>query len=81
MSQETGRVSVPIQSDLWTSHPPWPREPFSPLSVSKRICQNGIFPCLYDHVLLGFDLDTVKMLMNMFVSYHPHQTKMTLTKV
>jgi hypothetical protein len=40
---------------------------------AHRFCQNGVFPCLYDHVILGFDLDTVKMLMNMFVSHHTHQ--------
>jgi hypothetical protein len=33
MLQETGQVSVPIQSDLWSSHPPLPLEAHAALSL------------------------------------------------
>lgn len=60
MLQETGQVSVP------------PLENHPTLSILKRaVFEND---CLYN-VILGFDIDTVKMLMNIFVSHRCHQTK------
>ncbi len=48
-----------------------------PLRLETHMfCSNCISLCLYSHVLLEFDLDTVKMLMNIFVSHRSPQTRL-----